>query len=389
MPVRLSDVPELSEQEPNDEPAKANKLPVPGGVSARFEKAGDVDHFKVACKKGTKYTAAAMTYEINTPTEVLIRVLDAKGAEIGRSNPAQASAKVDFTAGADGDYIIACEQLNYLSGPNEIYHLSVHPATGDFAVTLALDHAEAPIGGGTAVMATVTRLNGFTGAIDLNIAGNPALSGKTTLAAGQTIAFVPLFVKEGTKPGAYAFRVRASAKVGDRQLVRFGTLTDAVKATMGGIPNPPPELLDVCAVAAIEKPAFALGTQARYDQHREGEGGQDHRDRDPRQGRGWRHHDCSALHAAERHAGSQAGPKGKDRRGDRRHGRGRRGNWPHADHLPRHHEDWRQGLCRHSTAGGHRGSCPRAKKKEEPKKEPPKKKEEPKKKKDGTAGPQP
>jgi hypothetical protein len=258
VPVRLSDVPELTEQEPNDEPAKANKLPVPGGVSARFEKAGDVDHFKVACKKGAKYTAAAMTYEINTPTEVLIRVLDAKGAEIGRSNPAQANAKVDFTASADGDYVIACEQLNYLSGPNEIYHLSVHPATGDFAVTLALDHAEAPVGGGTAVMATVTRLNGFSGAIDLNIAGNPALSGKTTLAAGQTIAFVPLFVKEGTKAGAYAFRVRASAKVGDRQLVRFGTLTDAVKATMGGIPNPPPELLDVCAVAAIEKPAFAL-----------------------------------------------------------------------------------------------------------------------------------
>ena len=118
------------EQEPNNETAKANKLPVPGGVSAKFEKAGDVDHFAVACKKGVKYAAAATTYEINSPTEVLIRVLDAKGAEVARSNPTQQAARVEFTPAADGDYIIACEHLNYLSGPNEIYHLSVQPVTG-------------------------------------------------------------------------------------------------------------------------------------------------------------------------------------------------------------------------------------------------------------------
>ena len=39
VPVRLSDYPESAEQEPNNEPAKANKLPVPGGVSGRFDKA--------------------------------------------------------------------------------------------------------------------------------------------------------------------------------------------------------------------------------------------------------------------------------------------------------------------------------------------------------------
>ena len=92
VPVLLSNMPEMIEQEPNNDPAKANKLPVPGGVSAKFEKAGDVDHFAVTCKKGVKYAATAMTYEINSPTEVLIRVLDAKGAEIGRSNPAQQNA---------------------------------------------------------------------------------------------------------------------------------------------------------------------------------------------------------------------------------------------------------------------------------------------------------
>lgn len=258
VPVRLSDMPESAEQEPNNEIAKANKLAVPGGVSARFEKSGDVDHFVVTCKKGVKYAAAATTYELNSPAEVLIRLLDAKGAEIGRSNPSLPAARVEFTPKDDGKYIVACEHLNYLSGPNEIYHLSVQPVTGDFAIAHVLDRGEAPAGGGTGVLATVNRLNGFAGPIELSITGNAALSGKATLPAGQAIAFVPLLVKDGTKPGAYEFQVQGKATIDGKEVVRFGQLTDQVKATLGGMPNPPPELLNRLAVAVIEKPAFAL-----------------------------------------------------------------------------------------------------------------------------------
>ena len=239
VPVRLSDNPETTEQEPNNESSKSNKLAIPGGVSARFEKSGDVDHFAVACKKGVKYAAAAMTYELNSPAEVLIRVLDAKGGGDRRSNPAQQAARVEFTPAADGDHTIACEHLNYLAGPNEIYHLAVQPVMGDFTITLALDRGEAPVGDGTAILATVNRLYGFAGPIELSIAGDDALSGKATLPSGQTIAFVPLLVKKGTKPGAYGFRVLGKAMVDGTEVVRYGTLVDSVKAALGGMPNPP------------------------------------------------------------------------------------------------------------------------------------------------------
>jgi hypothetical protein len=257
VPVLLSDWPESAEQEPNNEPTKANKLPLPGGVSGRFEKAGDVDHFAVTCKKGVKYAAATKTFEINSPCEVLIRVLDAKGTEVARSNPAQQAARAEFTPAADGEYVVACEQLNYLSGPNEIYHLSVQPVSPDFTITLATDRCEAPAGGGTAILATVNRLNGFAGTVELNIVGE-GVSGKTILPAGQAFTFVPVMVKAGTKPGAYQFRVRGSALVGGVEVVNFATLTDVVKATLGGMSNPPPELLTTCAVGVVEKPAFAL-----------------------------------------------------------------------------------------------------------------------------------
>jgi hypothetical protein len=258
VPVLLSDWPELVEQEPNDEPMKANKLPVPGGISARFDKPKDVDHFAIVGKKGQKLVAAAQTFEINSPSEVLIRVLDAKGSEIARSNPALQAARVEFTPAADGEYVLACEHLNYLAGPNEIYHLTVQPVTPDFDILLALDRYEASAGDGTAVMATVNRLNGYNGPVELSIVGDPALSGSVTLPAAAAFAFVPLLIKDETKAGAYSFRVQGKVVSDGKPIVRFGSTIDLVKANLGGMTNPPPELLIGCSAAVVEKPAFTV-----------------------------------------------------------------------------------------------------------------------------------
>ena len=256
--VHLTAEPQIVEVEPNNTPDKATKLTVPGGVSARFLDKGDVDHFAIAGKKGQKLIVSALTYEVNSPAEVLVRVLDAKGAELARSNPT-AATRFEFTPAADGEFTLACEHLNYLFGPNEVYHLSVVPAAPDFDVSLALDRCEAAAGGGTSVaVANVARLNGYAGPVELSIAGDAALSGTYTLPAGQTQAFVPLLVKPGTKPGAYNFQVKATAKVEGKDIVRYATLTDVVKANLGGIPNPPLNLLNGCAMAVIEKPPFTV-----------------------------------------------------------------------------------------------------------------------------------
>jgi hypothetical protein len=274
VPVRLSDYPELVEQEPNNEPAKANKMPVPGGISAKFGAPGDIDHFAFPGKKGQKLIVSALTYEVNAPTEVLIRILDAKGAEVAKSNPAQPGARVEFTPPADGEFVAACEHLLSASGPNEVYHLSVVPATPDFALTLALDRYEAPAGGGTAVaLAAVNRLNGFTGPIELSIVGDEEVGGKATIASGQTTAFIPLLINEDARPGAYRFRVRGKATVDGKEVIRFATATDLVKTNLGGMPNPPAELLGGCAVAVVEKPPFGLKLTADPEKVEKGKAG--------------------------------------------------------------------------------------------------------------------
>ncbi|MCS6866892.1 MAG: hypothetical protein RMJ56_13655 [Gemmataceae bacterium] len=262
--VRISEWPELTEQEPNDQPDQANPLPVPGGVSAKFDKPKDVDHFRIRAKKGEKLVVNVLTYEVNSPAEVFVRVLDAKGMPVATSNPAAANNRFEFTPAADGDYVLACEHLNYLHGPHEIYHLAITPARADFTLALALDRYEAIAGGGTAVMATVNRLNGFTGPVELSVFDNDnVVSGSVTLPAGQTFTFLPLTVKDGTKPGGYSFWVKGRAVVDGAEIVRLGSYVDLAKANWGGMPNPPWNLISECAVAVLAQPPLTLTLAAQ------------------------------------------------------------------------------------------------------------------------------
>ena len=263
VPVRLTDEPQAVEAEPNNEPAKATRVPVPGGVSARFGAKSDLDHFVIAGKKGQKLAVLVQTYELNAPTEVLVKVLDGKGAELAKSDPQKVPARVEFTPPADGDYVLACEHLNYLHGPNEVYHLGVKPVAADVEIALALDRYEAPAGGGTAVaVATVSRLNGYAGPIELNVVGNDALYGRVVVPAGQTQAFVPVWVKEWAKPGAYRFGVAATITVDGKPVERYATTAEVVRAGLGGLPNPPPELLAGCVLGVVEKPPFGVALAA-------------------------------------------------------------------------------------------------------------------------------
>lgn len=266
VPVLIVDHPETTEQEPNNAPAQANKLPVPGGVSARFGEKNDVDHFAFVAKKGQKTVLEALTFQVNSPAEVYLRVLDAKGGELAKSNPQQASTRIEFTAPADGEFVVACEHLNYLAGPTEVYHLSATPAAPDFAVTVGLDRIDIPLGSvGLLPITGISKQYGFAAPVELTLTGSDVLTGSLTVPAGanpQPTAplYVPVTLKAGTKatPGPIAVQLQATAKVGDTKLVRLGSVADSVKAAFGNMPNPPTEFETTIAAAVVPAPAFTL-----------------------------------------------------------------------------------------------------------------------------------
>lgn len=270
VPVYASDVDELVEQEPNNDPTKANRLPVPCGITARFLEKGDVDNFVFTAKKGSKYAIVAETYEVLSPAEVYLIVKDKKGAELAKSNPQNSPARIDFTAPADGDFVIYAEHLNYAHGPTEVYHLSLRPATPDFDVQLALDRFALAPGETTLVPVSAPHRRNFTGPIELVVTGPPGFSGKVSIPNAPppppnqpvpTIAFLPVTCKSDMPMGAYELKVMAKAMVNGKEIAKPVTVADQVRAGLNGLPFPPREMLASIGVAVTDKPHFSLAVK--------------------------------------------------------------------------------------------------------------------------------
>ena len=272
--VRLSDYPELTEQEPNNDTAHANPLPIPGGISARFGTLKDLDYFAIDAKKDQKLLIAAMTFEVNVPTEVFIRILNDKGAELARSNPQLPHARVEFTAPADGKYFIACEHLNYKFGLDEVYHLSVVPAEASVELILPLDRYEARAGQVAYIaVSPITRAKGLQAPIELEIVSGVGLGGSAIVPPTESIAFIPLKVPAQLKPGAYPFRVIAKMKAPPQTINLFASAPDLFRANLAGLPNPPIEILTECGLAVLQDQAFTLSTTTERVTVEKGQGG--------------------------------------------------------------------------------------------------------------------
>ena len=266
--VLMSDMEQIVEVEPNNDPAKAQRINVPCGVSARFLEKGDLDHFIFTAKKGQKYAITAETYEINSPCEVYLVLKNDKKADIAKSNPQTPTARIEFTPEADGDFTVCCEHLNYAHGPNEIYHLTVSPAEADFDVILGLDRFDVAPGGGTMIPVMGLTRRDYTGPIELSVTGHPSITGTVTIPANnpapqpnQAVALMPISVKGDLPSGAYEIRVQAKATINGKEIIKIANVTELTKQNLGGLIFPPRPFLTSLAVGVTDKPIFVLSTK--------------------------------------------------------------------------------------------------------------------------------
>jgi hypothetical protein len=82
--VLTSATPELVEAEPNDAPANATSIQVPGAVNGRLSKATDADLFRFDAKKGQRWVIETMAARRGSPADTKIEVLHADGRPVER-----------------------------------------------------------------------------------------------------------------------------------------------------------------------------------------------------------------------------------------------------------------------------------------------------------------
>jgi hypothetical protein len=138
IPIRVNDLPNVLEAEPNDSPPQATKGTVPCAFNGIIEKANDHDHFRFAAKAGQTFDVTCFARRLGSPLDPVIWVLNPAGAAITSNDdiPGSPDSYFRFAAPTDGEYVIGVRDHLLKGGPTYAYRIEVAPVAPRVAVAL-------------------------------------------------------------------------------------------------------------------------------------------------------------------------------------------------------------------------------------------------------------
>jgi hypothetical protein len=146
--LRVSPFPNVLEAEPNDTPEAVSASAVaslPVAFNGIIDRPGDVDCFRFRAKKGERFVFHAMANALGSPLDPVIwikpvgksnaaplRATDSRPNQLGLApagglNRDTHDPVLEFTAPADGEYILGVEDGRGEGGPDYVYRVEVRP----------------------------------------------------------------------------------------------------------------------------------------------------------------------------------------------------------------------------------------------------------------------
>jgi hypothetical protein len=256
---------EAVEAEPNNELAKATRVPLGASLNGRSDQPGDVDCFVFTAKAGQRFTFSAVNRVQGSPSDAYLRLLKSDGAEVAAAGDAgPGEGTIDYAFPADGDYTLVVKDLEGHGGPEYAYRVAVNPHAEKFSLAASTDTINVPQGGVATVTVTAVR-SSFGGPISLTLLDPPSGVSATPAVIGPGLPSTVLTIQcaaSGVVAGKiYPVRIAGTSQSGNVQYQAIASLTDAQKAAFNGLPVPPPYLSPTLALAVNPPPLFALKTE--------------------------------------------------------------------------------------------------------------------------------
>lgn len=255
--LAVSDSNEAVEREPNDDLRHATPVTLGDSLNGRLQKPGDIDRFVFVAKKGQRFTFSAVTRRQGAPTDVVLKLLNAKGSKLAENDDSgMTDATVSYTFPADGEYQLLVQDLEGRGGPEFAYRIQVTGAVAPFVISAGSDVLNVPAGG-TAAVKVVAARRGYNGPIQITVTGLPEgiTAIPTAIGPGRNGATLTLVGTGKAKRGvAKSVRIVGSATIGKRKLTDVADINAALKAISGGYPFPAPTLRSEL-MAAVAPPA--------------------------------------------------------------------------------------------------------------------------------------
>jgi hypothetical protein len=117
-------LPEMRETEPNNVPKQANAVAVGTTINGTCEGPA-LDFFRFAAKKGQRVLIDCWAFRLDSRLDATLVLYDAAGRELERNhNTNRRDPLIDFTAPADGDYLVSIHDhmYGYYALPAECYY---------------------------------------------------------------------------------------------------------------------------------------------------------------------------------------------------------------------------------------------------------------------------
>ncbi len=169
LPFDVSDYPDFSETEPNDEVKAPNTVAVPVAINGRLISAKDTDRYKFKSDKDQKLVCDVIAYRFGSMLDALLVLTDTNGAVLQQNDDsAVADARIEFDAKKDTEYVLAIRDLTHRGGEKFGYRLSIRPPTAGesgFTARFLPDTPRVSRGSHTRIRCEVTRLGGFDGPV--------------------------------------------------------------------------------------------------------------------------------------------------------------------------------------------------------------------------------
>ena len=126
----IGDLPEMREQEPNNDVGQAQLLPLNSTVHGTISQPTDVDYYRFTAKKGQRVVCSCLTSSIDSRLSAMMELYSSTGSILAFSrHPTGSDALLDGTLAADGEYFLRVFSSAYQQGGVEhFYRLTVSTA---------------------------------------------------------------------------------------------------------------------------------------------------------------------------------------------------------------------------------------------------------------------
>jgi ribosomal protein L40E len=232
VPFAIDTLPECRDSEPNDVPAKAQRVTLPIIVNGRADRPGDWDVFEVQGKAGQTIVAEVQARRLDSPFDSFVKVTGPDGKILALNddhydaasgmNTDHADSYLMVKLPADGKYCIHIGETRRHAGKEYAYRLRISEPQPDFALRLLPSRLCLRSKGSASLVVYAIRKDGFDGPIKLSFKDLPQglESSGATLGAKQEVAGMTLKTTLTVMEKPVNVTVLGTAKVGNQEIVR-------------------------------------------------------------------------------------------------------------------------------------------------------------------------